>query len=400
MATYESVRYQFTGANIDSASIPSPTIANGSVTNTEFQTVDATSSIQTQLNSKFGAAGGTFTSDVTLADNVDLNVGNGNDLILTSNGTVGFVKGNSITIEDASGNDMATYTANGAAELFFGGAKKIETSNTGATVTGALVATSFSGNGASLSALTAANIASPGTLPALVGTALTSLNAANLIGTYAALNGGSITSINASNVASGTLANARLPSSISVSNVAGTLSGNGASVTSINGSNISSGTVADARISSLTASKLTGALPAIDGSALTGIDTVPSSSTAVGAIKYFALYYDGSGTDSNTSIGVGTEVVPSTYNSSNKYLSSSVEYNNSASSSGPQDTSSLGYLVPGFAGTSGGIQNKTRATETGTWRCISSPIYNKFTTSGNSGGTYTISGGGLFQRIS
>ena len=131
-----------------------------------------------------------------------------------------------------------------------------------------------------------------------------------------------------------------------------------------------------------------------------GTSGIPVNSTAVGALKYFALYYDGSGTDSNTSIGVGTEVVPSTYNSSNKYLSSSVEYNNSASSSGPQDTSSLGYLVPGFAGTSSGIQGKTRATEAGTWRCISSAIYNKFTTSGNSGGTYTISGSGLFQRIS
>ena len=244
MATYESVRYQFTGANIDSASIPSPTIANGTVTNTEFQTVDTTTSIQTQINSKFGSAGGTFTGDVTLADNVDLNVGNGNDMIFTSNGTAGFIKGNTITVEDASGNDMATYVANGAVELFFGGSKKLETSNTGATVTGALTATSFSGNGASLSALTAANIASPGTLPSLVGTALTSLNAANLTGTYAALNGGSITSINASNVASGTLANARLPSNISVSNV----SGNGSGLTNLNASNISSGTINSARL--------------------------------------------------------------------------------------------------------------------------------------------------------
>ena len=199
MATYESVRYQFTGANIDSASIPSPTIANGSVTNTEFQTVDATSSIQTQLNSKFGAAGGTFTGDVTLADTVDLNVGNGNDLVLTSNGTVGFVKGNSITIEDASGNDMATYTANGAAKLFFGGAQKLETTATGTTIAGTLAAGALQGDGTNITALAAANITSGGTLPSLVGTALTSLNAANLTGTYAALNGGSITSINASN---------------------------------------------------------------------------------------------------------------------------------------------------------------------------------------------------------
>lgn len=393
MATYESVRYQFTGANIDSASIPSPTIANGSVTNTEFQTVDATSSIQTQLNSKFGAAGGTFTGDITLADNVDLNVGNGNDLVLTSNGTVGFVKGNSITIEDASGNDMATYTANGAAELFFGGAKKIETSNTGATVTGALTATSFSGNGANLSALTAANIASPGTLPSLVGTALTSLNAANLTGTYAALNGGSITSINASNVASGTLANARLPSSISVSNV----SGNGSGLTSLNGSNIASGTVADARISALTASKLTGALPAIDGSALTGIETVPSSSTAVGSIMPFMFKRSGNSSTGNLTLSAGTEVTPSTYTSGIFIIA---DYDNSLSR---VEKASPNYAMGNTKGFMGiGQQTSGSSTsKTGVWRVID-PLFAGSATGGVGNGSYTYyySIMGLMQRIS
>ena len=42
-------------------------------------------------------------------------------------------------------------------------------------------------------------------------------------------------------------------------------------LTQLNASNLTSGTVADARISTLTASKLTGALPAIDGSNLTGL---------------------------------------------------------------------------------------------------------------------------------
>ena len=47
--------------------------------------------------------------------------------------------------------------------------------------------------------------------------------------------------------------------------------GSGAALTAIPAGNLT-GTVADARISALTASKLTGALPALDGSALTGID--------------------------------------------------------------------------------------------------------------------------------
>ena len=47
-------------------------------------------------------------------------------------------------------------------------------------------------------------------------------------------------------------------------------SGSGASLTDLPAGNLT-GTVADARISTLTASKLSGALPAIDGSALTGI---------------------------------------------------------------------------------------------------------------------------------
>lgn len=49
-----------------------------------------------------------------------------------------------------------------------------------------------------------------------------------------------------------------------------TFSGSGANLTSIPAGNLT-GTVADARITTLTASKLSGALPAIDGSNLTGV---------------------------------------------------------------------------------------------------------------------------------
>ena len=48
--------------------------------------------------------------------------------------------------------------------------------------------------------------------------------------------------------------------------------GSGANLTNLPAGNLT-GTVADARISTLTASKLTGALPAIDGSNLTGVSS-------------------------------------------------------------------------------------------------------------------------------
>jgi len=56
--------------------------------------------------------------------------------------------------------------------------------------------------------------------------------------------------------------------------------------------------------------------------------------------------------------------------------------------------------MPGFAANFAHITGKTRATETGTWRCISQATYNYYNTTGQNGSTYGVSGGGLFQRIS
>ena len=50
---------------------------------------------------------------------------------------------------------MAKFVPNGAVELYFNDSKKIESTNTGAVVTGILTATSFSGDGSSLSNLPA-----------------------------------------------------------------------------------------------------------------------------------------------------------------------------------------------------------------------------------------------------
>ena len=63
-------------------------------------------------------------------------------------------------------------------------------------------------------------------------------------------------------------------------NVTGAVTGSGANLTSIPAGQLT-GTVADARLTSVTASKLSGALPALDGSALTGINTAFGSGTSV-----------------------------------------------------------------------------------------------------------------------
>ena len=68
------------------------------------------------------------------------------------------------------------------------------------------------------------------------------------------------------------------------------VSGNGSSLTSIPAGNLT-GTVADARLSTVSSSKLSGALPAIDGSALTGIAIAPSGTTDVGSLREFQFWY-------------------------------------------------------------------------------------------------------------
>ena len=76
--------------------------------------------------------------------------------------------------------------------------------------TGVTTATTFSGSGASLTNLPAANIT--GTLPAISGANLTNLPAANITGTLPAISGANLTNLDASDLASGTVPTARLGS--------------------------------------------------------------------------------------------------------------------------------------------------------------------------------------------
>ena len=327
MATYESKKY-------GTIPVAATQIADGSVSNSEYQFINSLSSnAQTQITAldtaKLNLAGGTITGNITITDNDHLYIGTGQDIDVFSDGSTGFIKGNDIRIQSSTGENYITAAANAETNLFYDNVNRLATTASGVGVTGELAAT------------------------------------------------GNITS-------------------------SGNVNGNGQNLTNLNGSNISSGTVADARISALTANKLTGALPAIDGSALTGIDIAPSAATSVGALKYFAIYYKNSGGQAGSiSISVGTEITPSTYEVSNMYVTSTgLEYKRTGGTSGTLNISTLGYLMPGFSGNGNTIINKTRATETGTWRCISQATYNAFNTTGQNGGQYVASGGGLFQRVS
>ena len=167
------------------------------------------SNAQTQIGTKFGASGGTFTGNVTLNDSVHLYLGTGGttDLDLYMDGSNGYIKnstGNlninadSVLVRDDNNTlNMFNATSTGAFNAYYSNALKLSTTDTGVTTTGIHVATTFSGSGASLTALNATNLGTgtvpdarfPATLPAASGANLTSLPAANVTGQLAASTG-------------------------------------------------------------------------------------------------------------------------------------------------------------------------------------------------------------------
>ena len=169
MATYESRRYNTPVTDVTK-------IADGSVNNTEFETLDGvTSDIQTQLNARLPLAGGTMTGSVTSNDNVRARFGSSNDLQIYHDGSnsiinnsVGALIVNADTLQlknSANNATLATFTQGGSSNLRFNGLSKLETTNTGINVTGTVDGSLFNGNGSSLTSLNASNLSS-GTVPA------------------------------------------------------------------------------------------------------------------------------------------------------------------------------------------------------------------------------------------
>jgi len=197
MATYEATRYAHTGANL--TSIDAQAIADGSVLDAEFQRINTLSSnAQDQITARVQKAGATMTGSLVFPDSTGpapafIAMGGSTDIKVSSDGSSGLVIGNALEMQSTTAEKYLTATADGAVDVYHNNVKKFETSATGVTVTGTAAATTFSGSGASLTSLPAANLT--GTAAAINGSAITSLTAGNLTGTLPAISGANLTSL-------------------------------------------------------------------------------------------------------------------------------------------------------------------------------------------------------------
>ena len=292
-----------------SAAIDASKIADGSVSNTEFQRLDGvTSDIQTQINSKLNTSGGTLTGDVNFTDNQTLSLGTGNDITIKHDGGNSYLDGGNVgafyirggtsgqgplmLTDSAGGNRFLVGNDGGSTELHYNGtnAKKLETTTSGVEITG--------------------NITASG-------------------------------SINAS------------------------------------------------------ASGLTGPLPAIDGSALTGISSSPSTG-GIGDIRPFLLMR-ASGSGGSVSLSAGTTFTPSSYSSSNMLIA---DYGTSVQTISISTNTQRYGALNGYASL-GQHQSGSSSGYSGTWRVIFPLISGTGSGGqGNSSYTYYYSLAGMAMRIS
>jgi trimeric autotransporter adhesin len=252
----------FIGAGTTITSINASNISSGTIANartTASSSNGASTIVQRDSGGNFAAA------TVTAAVIGDLSGGSNINASNIASGTI------------ANARTTAS-SSNGASTIVLRDAG-------GAFAAGAITGTSFSGNGASLTAINASAITT-GTLDNARTNATSANGASTLVvrdangsfagnvGTFVTVsgahsgNGAGLTDINASNISSGTISNARTTAASAngastivardangsftanvgtFTTVSGAHSGNGAGLTDINASNISSGTIANVR---------------------------------------------------------------------------------------------------------------------------------------------------------
>jgi len=139
---------------------------SGDGSNLSGISTSAVPGISTQLHSVFGTINvsgiSTFTDDVKIiTDSKKLKFGAGSDLELYHDGSNSYIadvgtgelriRGTTVRITDNDGSEnFANFIDNGAVELYCDNAKKFETTGAGVIVTGICTATSFAGDGSSL----------------------------------------------------------------------------------------------------------------------------------------------------------------------------------------------------------------------------------------------------------
>lgn len=210
-----------------------------------------------------------FGSTATFGDDDKLKFGDNEDFEIYHDGTNSFIKesgggdlrilGTNIVLKNSGSTEKYAHFYNGGSvDLYYDNSKKFETTGAGVIITGVCTATSFSGDGSGLTGITAS------------GSGIVVRHDGSVVGTAGTINFGTNLDVTA----------------ISAGIVTVTASGGGGGINNLdedttpqlggnldlNGFNITgSGTIP--------AANLTGALPAIDGSALTGIGTASSTVT-------------------------------------------------------------------------------------------------------------------------
>ena len=108
-----------------------------------------------------------FTDKLSLPDNGRISVGLGSDLQIYHNGNHSFIDDsgtgdmyirgdNALKIQNAAGNEQKIVAnTDGSVDLYYDNAKKLETASGGVTVTGTVAATSYTGDGSSLTGIVA-----------------------------------------------------------------------------------------------------------------------------------------------------------------------------------------------------------------------------------------------------
>ena len=116
--------------------------------------------IQSAIATKVDKTGATITGDLLFNDNIKAKFGTGSDLsiyhtgvnsYIDDTGTGGLVITGATTLtlmqasQGANADKYLECTADAAVDLYYNNGKKLETTNTGVTVTGELVATTING---------------------------------------------------------------------------------------------------------------------------------------------------------------------------------------------------------------------------------------------------------------